>query len=136
MDLRPRHAEADAVAAALEDELYAFNQAATGHRDGRDLAFTFEDEGRLVGGVAGYTWGRICEIRQLWVSDDRRGSGLGSKLLSAAIGEARARGARRVYLTTYDFQAPQFYRRHGFLEAARIDGKPDGHTEHVMRLDL
>jgi hypothetical protein len=36
-------------------------------------------------------------------------------------------------LTTYDFQAPEFYRRHGFAEVARVPDKPLGHTEFVMR---
>ena len=40
------------------------------------------------------------------------------------------------FLATYDFQAPEFYRRLGFEEVARIADKPLGHTEFVMRLSL
>jgi N-acetylglutamate synthase-like GNAT family acetyltransferase len=134
--IRPRHDEADAVAAALEAGLYRFNREATGHRDGRDLAFTVELEGRIAAGVAGYTWGRICEIRELWVEEGLRGRTLGGALLTAAIEEARARGCRRMFLSTYDFQAREFYYGFGFRTVAEVEGKPDGHTEYMLRLDL
>jgi hypothetical protein len=43
---------------------------------------------------------------------------------------ARARGCVGVYLGTISFQAPDFYRRHGYTESGRIDGYPPGHTRH------
>jgi GNAT superfamily N-acetyltransferase len=100
------------------------------------LAFVVEDAGALVGAVAGYTWGGICEIRQLWVEASRRGQGLGAALIEAAIDEAAARGCVQLLLATYDFQAPRFYARHGFEELARISDKPVGHTEFILRRRL
>jgi len=124
------------LAARLEDELYAFNQDVTGYRDGVDLAFKLEDEGGLAAGIAGYTWGGLCEIKQLWVREDRRGGGLGEALVRAAVGEARARGCSGLILTTHSFQAPDFYAKLGFETVAVIEDKPPGHTEHVLRLRL
>ena len=97
----------------LEERLYEFNAARTGYHDGASLAFIAEAEGELVGAVAGYTWGGISELRQVWVHDDWRGHGLGADLMRHAIDEARARGCAHVFLTTYDFQAPGFYARLG-----------------------
>jgi len=134
--IRARHDLTPDEIDALEDRLYAFNAEQTGFADGRSLAFTAEEGGEQVAAVAGYTWGGICELRQVWVRDDRRGGGLGRALMEAAIDEARARGCAHVFLATYDFQAPAFYARLGFREAARIEGKPLGHAEFVMRLDL
>jgi len=51
-------------------------------------------------------------------------------------GDARAGGGRArrtvVYLDTFSFQAPEFYRRCGYAVALRIDGFPDGIAKHLM----
>ena len=126
----------DLDGAAVEERLYDFNMEATGYRDGLDLGFVVEDAGEMVAAAAGYTWGGICEVKTLWVHPERRGSGLGSALMARAIEEARARGCRLMFLSTYDFQAPDFYTRLGFECIATIPDKPLGHVEHIMRLKL
>jgi GNAT superfamily N-acetyltransferase len=116
--------------ARLEDELNRFNFDATGFRDGRLLAAFVRDEtGALRAGLSGHTWGGCCEIRLLWVREAERRSGLGSALLGAAEREARARGCERVVLSTHSFQAPDFYRRHGYVEVGRADGYPRGNAQ-------
>ena len=114
----------------LEEEIDAFNYAATGYRDGRWLAAFLRDaSGALRAGLAGHTWGGAAEVRFLWVREAERRSGLGSRLLRAAEEEARARGCTRIFLTTHSFQAPAFYRRHGYEECGRFEGYPRGHAQ-------
>lgn len=132
-DVVARH---DLDGAAIEERLYEFNAATTGHHDGLDLGFVVEDEREVVAALAGYTWGGICEVRTLWVHPDRRGLGLGSALMTRALEEARTRGCRLMFLATYDFQAPDFYARLGFETIATIPDKPLGHTEYIMRRTL
>ena len=120
----------------LDDRLYAFNQDATGYRDGVDLAFQVEGDGEVVAGAFGYTWGGIGEIKTLWVRKDRRRGGLGKALMEAAIAEAKARGCRFLFLSTHSFQAQGFYEKLGFETLATIPDKPLGHAEHWMRLTL
>jgi len=120
----------------LEDRLYDFNVGRTGYGDGAPLAFLAEVAGELVGAAAGYTWGGICELRQVWVHEDHRGRGLGARLIGEAVREARLRGCVDIFLTTYDFQAPGFYANQGFRAVAEVRDKPVGHTEFVMRLSL
>ena len=136
MNITPRHDLSADEIDALETYLYEFNREATGHHDGEGLAFVCEEDGELVGAAAGYSWGGICELRQVWVRADYRGKGLGSALLETAIAEAGRRGCAHVTLATYDFQAPEFYRRHGFAEIGRVPDKPLGHTEFIMRKNL
>ena len=126
----------DLDGAVVEARLYAFNMEATGYRDGLDLGFVVEDAGEMVAAATGYTWGGICEVRALWVHPDRRRGGLGSALMTRAIDEARARGCRLMFLSTYDFQAPDFYARLGFDTIATVADKPLGHVEHIMRRTL
>lgn len=133
MDVVARH---DLDSAAIEQRLYEFNMDATGYRDGLDLGFVVEEAGDIVAAAAGYTWGGICEVKTLWVHPEHRKAGLGSALMGQAMDEARTRGCRLMFLTTYDFQAPDFYARMGFECIATIPDKPLGHVEHIMRRTL
>ena len=48
-----------------------------------------------------------------------------------------ARGCTRVYVSSFTFQAPAFYQRHGYAEFARTEGIPHpGHADVHMRKDL
>jgi GNAT superfamily N-acetyltransferase len=84
--------------------------------------------------VTAYTWGGLCGIELLWVREDSRKSGWGSRLLMAAEAEALRRGCDRVVLASFTFQAPDFYRRHGYIETGRTLGIPGGHEDvHLFK---
>jgi len=57
-----------------------------------------------------------CTLEDLFVRADKRGQGLGSALVNAAIERARERGCRRMELDTQkdNGAAIALYRRHGF----------------------
>ena len=95
-------------------------------------AFAAEPSGKVIGGAVGRTWGRCCELLQLWVTPEHRASGVGSRLLRDFEDRARGRGCNVFYLTTLSFQAPDFYRKHGYEELARIDGYPNGIVKYLM----
>ena len=99
----------------------------------RPLAsFATDHSGRVVGGAVGRTWGRCCELLQLWVDEEFRSTGIGSRLLRQFEEHAGRRGCDVFYLTTLSFQAPAFYRKHGYTSLAEISGYPDGITKHLM----
>ena len=84
-----------------------------------------EDEAdRKLAGLTGETFGNWLCIKYLWVSESRRGQGVGSRLLAAAEQEALRRGAKNVFLDTFSFQAPGFYRKHGYQEVFRLAELP------------
>jgi GNAT superfamily N-acetyltransferase len=99
----------------VSDQIDAFNIAVTGINDWRALAiFVRDDDEQIAAGLSGGTWGGYLEIKSLWVREDRRGQGLGRRLLLEAEQEARARGCTQVLLDTHDFQAPEFYKKLGY----------------------
>jgi GNAT superfamily N-acetyltransferase len=120
----------------LEDRIYDFNSAATGITGGEWLAVFMKDEGRIVAGICGSTWGGCFEIRQFWVEETRRHQGLGTRVFAAAEQEARRRGCRQILLMTFTFQAPAFYARHGFEVIAVVDDHPHGHQNLLLRKHL
>jgi GNAT superfamily N-acetyltransferase len=109
------------------------NLERSGIQDARLLSIMLRSpEGPLFAGLHGYTWGGYCEVKSLWVAKERRGSGLGSLLLTSAEQEAARRGCRQVLLTTHSFQAPAFYRRHGYREVVSVSDCPVGHAYILM----
>ena len=128
--------EADAgLRDRLDEEISAFNAAVTGYHDGRLLSIAVrEGSGDLRAGLYGWTWGGCGYIDLLWVRDDQRSGGLGTKLLAAAEAEIRRRGCDRVALNTHSFQAPDFYARFGYTECGRTPGYPRGHDDiHLVK---
>ena len=117
----------------LETSLYEFNVRNTGLSDGMDLAlFLRNREGKVLGGIYGWTWGRTCYVRYLFVPAGLRAQGRGTGLMQAVEAEARARGCTQIVLETHDFQAPEFYGRLGFKVTGRVDGYPHGHAYLTM----
>ena len=123
--------------ARLDENLYAFNVAATGIDDGRLLSIVLKDAGGAIyAGLHGHTWGECCEIKTIWVAEERRGQRLGTQLLRSAEREARRRDCRSILLATHSFQAPKFYARFGYQPVAVIPGYPAGHDQILMRKTL
>jgi GNAT superfamily N-acetyltransferase len=109
----------------LGQELTAFNTRATGVDDQRGLSVQMRDsEGSLVAGLTGWTWGTCAGINLVWVRDDQRRNGFGGELLEAAEAEAHQRGCTQILVSSFTFQAPDFYKRHGYVEFARSEGIP------------
>jgi N-acetylglutamate synthase-like GNAT family acetyltransferase len=134
--IQPRHDITAQQIDALEERLYGFNASQTGYDDAALLAFLAEVGGELIGAVAGFTSGGVCELRQVSVHEAHRGYGLGGSLIRRAIQEARDRGCPFVFLATNDFQASAFCGKPGFTTVAEIRDKPVGQTDIMMRLSL
>jgi ribosomal protein S18 acetylase RimI-like enzyme len=121
----------------LEEQINAFNFATTGIHDARLLVMLLRDDaGRIYAGLSGHTWGGVAEIRFLWVDEARRHTGIGSQLLRVAEEEARARGCRKIVLSTHSFQAPDFYRRHGYVVMGEFPDYPRGHRSIFLEKPL
>jgi len=133
VDIQPEHDLSPTQIDAIEDRLYDHNRRATGRDDGRGLGFVLRDDaGRMIGVAAGYTWAGTSELKQMWVDEAHRGRGYARALLDAFIAEARSRGVRRIWLSSYDFQAPAMYERAGFERMAEFAGWPEGHVNVVL----
>jgi ribosomal protein S18 acetylase RimI-like enzyme len=121
----------------LENSIYQFNMKQTGFYDGKELAiFVRDEQGEIGAGLSGFTWGSNLYIAFLWVKEDWRGQGYGSRLLAAAEKEAIARGCRQASLNTHSFQAPDFYPRFGYEVIGVLEDYPLGHRHIYYRKSL
>jgi ribosomal protein S18 acetylase RimI-like enzyme len=120
--------------AIVRDGLHRFNFAATGLTEVSTVSLLVRDaDGAIQGGLLGYVWGEWLHITELWLADACRGRGLGGELLDKAELQASRVGARGVFLSTFDFQAPEFYKGRGYEVYGALTGYPPGHTEYHLR---
>jgi ribosomal protein S18 acetylase RimI-like enzyme len=95
------------------------------------LAVRSED-GEVVAGVLASCIWQWLHINVIWVSEELRGQGYGSKLLDAAEKEGIKRGRKYVVLHTFSFQARPFYERHGYKVSGELMDFPEGHAQFTM----
>jgi amino-acid N-acetyltransferase len=76
-----------------------------------------EDGGKVVGCVAiDVYWGDLAEVKSLAIAPDRRGGGIGTQLMQAAIADARRLGLQKLFALTYE---KEFFVRNGFKKVRR-----------------
>ncbi len=78
-----------------------------------------ERDRAVVGcGAVHVLWEDLAEIRTLAVDPDLRGHGIGARIVTELLDEARRLGVARVFVLTFE---REFFARFGFAE---IDGAP------------
>ena len=124
--------------ALVSDSLDAFNVQATGIEDRQPLAVLVRDPQthRVVGGLTGRTSLGLLFVDLFHLPPELRGSGLGSEVLRRAEAEGRRRGCHRAVLYTISFQAPDFYKRHGWETFGEIPCDPPGTSRVFMSKNL
>lgn len=74
--------------------------------------YIFEEAGRIVGVAALHiVWEDLAEIRSVAVAEETGRKGIGTEVVNACIGEAKALGLKRLFCLTYK---PDFFGRFGF----------------------
>ncbi|MEV0784055.1 GNAT family N-acetyltransferase [Streptomyces sp. NPDC050423] len=95
--------------------------------------WALDAHGQIAAGLTGRTWAHWLHVDMLWVDVRHRGCGLGSRLLAEAERVARTdRSCTRSRLETWDFQAPDFYRKRGYEVTGRVENYPPGITEFTL----
>lgn len=83
-----------------------------------------DEQGNLMAGMVAETFGNWLEIEYLYVREDLRGQGLGSRILKMAEKESRERRCKYSFVDTFNFQAPKFYEKHGYKEVFSLKKYP------------
>jgi GNAT superfamily N-acetyltransferase len=117
--------------------IHTYNIEQAGDDQGKQLCFVLRGpDQEIVGGVIGATHWEWLHIDLMWVEQELRGRGYGHRLLVAAEDEARQRGAKNAYLDTFSFQAPGFYKRHGYEVFGELRDFPTGHQRYYLAKQL
>ena len=126
---RPDRADREIILARLG----ACEEAAAGPLELKPLAILIKDEaGRTIGGLWGTSLFRWLVVELLFVPEGCRGTGLGTRIMQQAEAIARQRNCIGIWLDTYSFQAPDFYRGLGFESFGAVVDQPPGASRHFM----
>lgn len=93
-----------------------------------------DDKGNIIAGINSRMYGWNCLfIDSLWVDSDYRKMGLGSMLINEVEKEAMNKGCRLIHLDTFDFQAKDFYLKHGYEIFGVLEECPENHKRYYLK---
>lgn len=93
--------------------------------------------GEVLAGINSMIYGwDYLHIEILWVKEEYRLEGYGSILLKEVEKTAKEKDCKLVTLETFDFQAKDFYLKHGYEIFAVLDGCPFEHTTYYMKKQI
>lgn len=124
----------------IDARLFAFNKRcvpATQDPEVINIGYIIKHNDTFIAGLHAdiYIW-KILHINLLFVEEDHRNKGLASLLLHKAEEEAKAKGARLAHLDTFDFQAKDFYLKHGYEIFGTLEECPPGHQRYYLKKQL
>ena len=106
----------------LEEEIYGiidneFNKFAI--KNGvtcnyKPFAFVASEGDKIIGIITGNAYYKEVHIHDLIVMEEYRNKQIGSKLIKTVEEHYKDKDFENINLTTYDFQAPEFYKKCGF----------------------
>ena len=121
----------------IGDLIRSYNRSKREAAESEPLNLYVEDDsGELMAGLVAETFGNWLEIEYLFVKEDLRGQGIGSKLLEQAESEAKMRNCRFAFVNTYQFQAPAFYKKQGYKKVFTLKDYPYIGQRHYYQKDL
>ena len=136
MYLRLENMESE-KAQEIGNQIRAYNRSKREGAESESLSLYVEDKkGNLMAGLVAETFGNWLEIEYLFVKEELREQGIGSKLLQQAESEAKNRNCRFAFVNTYQFQAPDFYKRHGYKEVFTLQDYPYIGQRYYYQKDL
>ena len=109
------------------------NKAFTDYAISRAVELNFDeyciiaenDDGQVIGAITGRAYYNEVHIGDLIIDETYRGNDIGTKLVRAVEDAYRGKGYTKITLTTFGFQAPDFYKKLGYsLEFVREDPDP------------
>ena len=133
MNRHPSETETDYIREALNQ----FNCAHVGDDGHTPLhLIEYDADGSIIGGLLGGTYWGWMYIDILWVREDHRRQGVGSRLLTEAEKEAMRRGCHHVHVDTMSWQAPKFYQKHGYEVIGVLPDIPSGNQKYLLMKEL
>ena len=123
--------------AVILDGLTAFNEGEVGAAERQTLAVLIRDpEGKVIGGLSGYTsWGWLF-TQLLFIPQSLRGNGMAGRLLRTAEEEARRRGCHGAWIDTFNPVALEAYKRQGYETFGELPAFVSGRTRTFLKKAL
>ena len=98
--------------------------------------FLRNEEGTIVGGCAGDNMYGGLFVGQLWVKEQIRGMGYGTKLMQKAEALAKESRCNFMAVNTFDWEALDFYKKLGFFVEFERKGYDKDSIFYFLRKEL
>ena len=95
-----------------------------------------DDVGKIFAGITGTIYFYHLHIDFLWVDESVRHEGYGSQLVNKIEEIAKEKNCRLILLDSFSFQAPEFYKKHGYREFGVVEDHPKGYSQHFLEKRL
>ena len=93
-------------------------------------------EGKIAGVITGRAYYNEVHIGDLIVDEQCRGNGLGSRLVRTVENTYKGKGYDIVTLTTFGFQAPEFYKKLGYTVEFIRESKDPKLNKYFLKKQL
>jgi GNAT superfamily N-acetyltransferase len=124
-------------ARVVREGLLQFNRALIGDPEETQLGvFARDGSGRVVGGLLGHVKWKWLYVAKLWLPDELRGRGVGTRVMREVEQYARRRACHGIYLDTFEYQALPFYEKLGYEQFGVLEGYPPGYRQYHLRKAL
>ena len=121
----------------LERQLFDFNCSKVENYSYESLIIkVISKADSIIAGIHAEIGGGWLYIVSLWVDENYRGMGFGKKLLDLAEKTGSEKKCNGVYLYTYSFQSPQFYKKLGYSILGTLENFCGEHTKFFMKKDF
>lgn len=123
------------------DKLVEYNRSRVPKTQEADFVNIYKkivnDEGEIIAGCLAkmYCW-NVIYVDILWIDEAYRKQGLGSKLLKEIERIAVEENCTLIHLDTFDFQAKDFYIKHGYEVFGILEDCPKEHCRYYLKKKL
>lgn len=76
--------------------------------------FIAKEDNKIIGIITGHSYYKEVHIGDLIILEEYRNKHIGTKLIETVENHFKNKGFKNMNLTTYNFQAPEFYKKCGF----------------------
>jgi GNAT superfamily N-acetyltransferase len=120
---------------AILAPLLVYNESQVGRTLHEPVAILLQGDAHseVVGGLWGKIYYEWLFVELLFVPENLRGARLGSQMIAKAEDMARQKNCVGVWLDTFSFQAPEFYRKLGYDVFGSLDNYPTGRTRFFLQ---
>ncbi|CAM3004465.1 acyl-CoA N-acyltransferase [Legionella steigerwaltii] len=121
----------------IDNTLGEFNRSKvqyTSKMDYLPLNYHIKDEhGLIIAGINAFSCWQMVYISEFYVAPEFRKQGIGSMLINKIEEEAKIKGATVSHTDTFDWQAKDFYLKHGYEVFGIIENCPPGHQRFFLK---
>lgn len=122
--------------AFLRNGIVNFNAQFLNEKASSFSIFAKNPENKIIGGATIWEHSDALYIDILWIENSYREQGIGSQLINEILNQATIKNLKKIFVDTYEFQAVDFYKKHGFFVIGRLEDYLLGNDRIYLRKNL